>query len=231
MSIVSGISTAPGISPLLNAPRETQQILRLDASAATSQTADSSKVVDLSTRARPVTGVAREANSGQFQDIRTSTDDRYSRFVKAVQALRIDPTDEILDDRRVAELIEAAEGFFLVDDGVPREVQPLPPDASIRIEPIQPDPEPELWEQAVEDSGDKAEESDELALESQRSQNDAQPTRAETTEEAAEQSAEASEQTREDAQAREAEERKTEQRKQREPGLSDQPPEDPEPAD
>ncbi|MEM7059718.1 MAG: hypothetical protein AAF557_19200 [Pseudomonadota bacterium] len=143
MSIVSGISTAPGLAPLLNAPRETQQNTRLEGSAVATRVGGvrTEQVLDVPDPVRPVTGVEREANAGQFQDIRASTDSRYSRFVKAVQALRIDPADEILDDRRVAELIAAAEDFFLVDDGIPREVQPLPPDASIKIEPLELEPE------------------------------------------------------------------------------------------
>lgn len=138
MSILSGISTASGIAPLLNAPRETNQATSSGAQASTAiagQAVNNQPSVGTPETERPVPRLAGDAKTNQFPDIRASNDIRYARFVEAVQALRRDPEEPVLNDRRVAELIAAAEDFFLVDDGIPREVQPLPPDASVLIKP------------------------------------------------------------------------------------------------
>lgn len=151
MSIVSGITTAPGVAPLLNAPRETQQSAPVGRTEQTTRATLSTTGHMAALDERPVIGVSTDADAGQTQDIRASSDERYSRFVKAVQALRTDPVDKILDDRRVAELISAAEDFFLVDDGIPQEVQPLPPDASILVEPWAPPAEPDFPESVIQE--------------------------------------------------------------------------------
>ena len=134
MSIVSGVATAPGIAPLLNAPRETHQGLRVDPSTAPTRSEALQSTGRLT--ARPVVGVADGQGKDRPPEFRHSTDSRYERFVQAVQVLRMDFTEDVLDEDRVRRLLDSAEDFFLVDDGIPREVQPLPPDPESRVEPM-----------------------------------------------------------------------------------------------
>jgi len=231
MSIVSGISTAPGISPLLNAPRETQQTLRIDDTTDAGQLtrARPGQITGHPLADRPVSNVTREANAGQHTDIRQSSDSRYTRFVKAVQALRMDPTDAILDDKRVAELIDAAEGFFLVDDGVPREVQPLPPEALVKIEPPEPEPEPAFWEHQVEEARVEAEEAESNAApaaDSERLESEKTPKQA--AEEKPERPDSVTKMGHDDVRDREPEPRQAERREERPVEKPDARPKEPE---
>ena len=164
MSIVSGLATAPGIAPLLNAPRETQQDHRASPSSARADGIEANgSAKEANGIPRPVIAVESRPNASGVGGFAPSQDNRYVRFVEAVQALRLDPTLTPVDKRKVADLLNKATEYFLVNDGVPREVQPLPPDAQAKIEPmeeIMPNPE-ELREAAFEDTSDDAAASDE----------------------------------------------------------------------
>lgn len=139
MSIVTGIATASGISPLLNAPRETSPDQRPtplpQAEQANGAGRDPGRSVTNAATARPVIGVARGSATGETDDTRASSDSRYMRFVKALEIVRTDPTVTVLDNQRMAELAEEEEDFFLIGDGIPREVEPLLPERSFLIDP------------------------------------------------------------------------------------------------
>lgn len=128
MSIVSGLATAPGVSALLNAPRETNASLRslaadLAPKAAVKRADGDVKAVKRTESVRPVAGSAKtQASTASY--IRPSNDARYTKFVDAVTALRIDLSEVKLTKQRIAELRQAAKEVFNMDDGVPREVRP-----------------------------------------------------------------------------------------------------------
>ncbi|MEM1298991.1 MAG: hypothetical protein AAGH68_06885 [Pseudomonadota bacterium] len=128
MSIVSGLATAPGVSALLNAPRETNASLRAlavdTASKAAVKRADGAvKTVERTESARPVAASSKSQTSTPSYN-RPSNDARYTKFVDAVTALRIDLSEVKLTKQRIAELRQAAKEVFNMDDGVPREVRP-----------------------------------------------------------------------------------------------------------
>lgn len=131
MSIVTGIATASGISPLLNAPRDT--IADLRAARGDGQQATVARLAEDHPRVsakrkvvRPVLAPAK-ADTAQSVPARTpsnSGDNRYARFVQAVEALRLDyDAASELTAARIAELKAAAEEVFKMGDSVPREVR------------------------------------------------------------------------------------------------------------
>ena len=128
MSIVSGLATATGVSSLLNAPRDTNLTLRQQTgeaaplAAVRRAEAKDAQVEGRAVTVRPVqsAGVAEQAATPSKQ----SSDPRYSQFVDAVTALRIDFSEATLTRQRIAELRAAAKEVFKMDDGIPREVKP-----------------------------------------------------------------------------------------------------------
>ena len=140
MSILSGLATATGVAPLLNAPHETKQDIPTQVSSAR-QSADGSlhkgNDVDRHNTPRPIYSVEGRPNIQNTGGFAPSNDIRYVRFVEAVQALRMEPTLTPVDKRKVADLLNKATEYFQVNDGVPREVQPLPPKPEARVEPME----------------------------------------------------------------------------------------------
>lgn len=131
MSIVSGIATASGLSPLLNAPRDANVDLR--AARGDAQQVTVSRLAEDQQRPASVRKVARPVFSpSQSEGLQASvprrsaelTDNRYVRFVDAVEALRLDydAASELTADR-IADLKAAAEAVFKMGDSVPREVR------------------------------------------------------------------------------------------------------------
>lgn len=128
MSIVSGLATATGVSSLLNAPRDSNFNLRQQtgeaAPLAAVRRAESrdAQVEGRAATARPVlsAGLSEQVSVAGKQ----SRDPRYTQFVDAVTALRIDFSEATLTRQRIAELRAAAKEVFKMDDGIPREVKP-----------------------------------------------------------------------------------------------------------
>lgn len=124
MSIVSGIATASGVSSLLNASRDTNTVLRFAAGdpvpqAAVRRPEEDRRAVSNPQAVRPV--VAPNAAEGAQTPIRReSSDPRYTKFVDAVEALRVDLSETSLTRERIAELREAAKIVFRMD-GVPED--------------------------------------------------------------------------------------------------------------
>ena len=129
MSIVTGIATAPGISALLNAPRERNPAV----DAASGKQAARTSVDGASTQSsergasseRPVQGIERaalarfDAAQGQIKD------PRIARFVEAVQALRLtNESAAALAPGRLSDLRAAAKIVFKIENDIPREVRP-----------------------------------------------------------------------------------------------------------
>ncbi|MFK7945608.1 MAG: hypothetical protein AB8B85_22240 [Paracoccaceae bacterium] len=135
MSIVSGLATAPGISSLLNARREASSPMQVAASDLA--------IADLSNdggggrrssggaqTSRPVLA-SDDAEAIQTPIRRESADPRYTQFIDAVTALRVDLSEEALTRERVAELAAAAKAVFDMD-GVPTDRRPSPGEAVAR---------------------------------------------------------------------------------------------------
>lgn len=127
MSIVSGIATAPGVSSLLNAPRDVNADLR--ASAQEQQQVAEIKRADAARRVPENRGADRpllrdlDAESGQRAPARSSNgDSRYERFVQAVQALRGDFETLRIPDSKIAIMKASADEVFMLGDGVPGDV-------------------------------------------------------------------------------------------------------------
>lgn len=133
MSVVSGLATASGISPLLNAPRDANTNLR-NAAGDTTATAVARKVDDTPNASRKraivraVEGPGRTEQGVRSEVERPSSDLRFSKFVKALQALRRDYAPQDLSSARVAEIKAAALEIFK-SDGLPAEVRPPAPNA------------------------------------------------------------------------------------------------------
>lgn len=126
MTIVSGLATATGVSPLLNAPRELDPGARSlpvrDAQSVTQ--VNLSRIASATQTLRPVLGSAGADSPDTPVNFRPSRDSRYVLFIKAVQALRIDPDQGGLSRAQLADLMQAARDVFMLDDGVPRQVRP-----------------------------------------------------------------------------------------------------------
>ena len=130
MNIVSGIATAPGISALLNAPRE-----RVTASRTSTGTNDQTgRAAEAPSRRERPSGVpaenrveraAKTAAMPALRGVISSGDPRMVRFVEAVQALRLDAdTASTLPPDRLSRLRDAAKLVFKVARDIPREVRP-----------------------------------------------------------------------------------------------------------
>ena len=129
MSIISGIATAPGISALLNAPRERN--VSLEATSTESRSRGNSEGETQTARVlgtRPgqaVTGVDRAAIAQASLSRETTNDPRLARFVDAVQALRLNAdTASDLTPGRISELRAAAKEVFEYTGEIPRDVRP-----------------------------------------------------------------------------------------------------------
>ena len=60
-----------------------------------------------------------------------SDDSRYVRFVEAVQALRIDLDMTTLTQSQIDRIMESAQRIFMLDDGVPKPVEPPRHEATV----------------------------------------------------------------------------------------------------
>ena len=126
MTIVSGIATATGVSPLLNAPREADPVAKpaADRNAQSVASPNLSRIASATQTTRPVLGVSDPGTSDAPVNFKPSRDSRYVLFAKAVRALRLDPETTRLSKAQLTELMAAARDVFMLDDGVPREVRP-----------------------------------------------------------------------------------------------------------
>ena len=126
MSTVSGLATASGVSPYLNAPREATPQFRLSradlAFTPVAAQATASAPAGGAQSARPVAAPDASEQS-LLQSRRESGDARYTQFVDAVTALRVDISEANLTKQRVAELRAAAKAVFRMD-GVPEDRRP-----------------------------------------------------------------------------------------------------------
>lgn len=132
MSIVSGLATATGVSSLLNAPREGDSGIKPAADRNTQSVAsvNLSRVAASTQTARPVLGLSYPDGPDAPLNFRPSRDSRYVMFVKAVQALRMDPESEGMTRAQMSDLMAAARDIFMLDDGIPKQVRPIDvPDA------------------------------------------------------------------------------------------------------
>lgn len=129
MSIVSGLATAPGISALLNAPRDNNLLLRFatgdPAPQATVKRAEGDG--DVAGRAQSVRPVVAQSKAESLQTPvrRESNDPRYTKFLDAVEALRVDLSEANLTRERVSELRAAAKEVFQMEN-VPEDTRPEP---------------------------------------------------------------------------------------------------------
>ena len=129
MNIVSGIATASGVSSLLNAPRDSNATLRVvsgdPAPQAALRSAEGGAGAARRTETvRPVSEPAR-AEGAPASLRRESSDPRYTQFLDAVTALRVDLSEETLTRQRISELRSAAKEIFNLD-GVPADTAPDP---------------------------------------------------------------------------------------------------------
>ena len=132
MSIVSGLATASGVSPLLNAPRDTNR----DQSATTAGADLRAVGHDLQgagKRAgerfvpRPVLQALPTQAQGATAAREHADGSRYARFVDAVLALRLDHDLTYLPRHRAAAVMAAGREIFKMDDGLPKTVRPPEP--------------------------------------------------------------------------------------------------------
>ena len=126
MSVVSGLAVASGVSSLLNAPGRTSTDAasreRSDGTAAVRVDSSVERIVER------VAGVSKPSDQTQAPVSQTGLapgSSRYSQFVEAVQALRLDKSDAAeLTPGRVAELKAAAEEVFQMRADIPRDQCP-----------------------------------------------------------------------------------------------------------
>ncbi len=133
MSVLSGIATAPGLSALLNSPRDANTDLRratgdVATQVKVRQAGENPRVSGKRAIERAVAAFSKAEAAQRSAKERPAPDSRYAQFMKAVQALRLDYDLQTLTPDRVADLKAAAREIFMMDDGVPGEVRPAPAD-------------------------------------------------------------------------------------------------------
>ena len=129
MNIVSGVATAPGISSLLNAPRNASLEVTAQASdparkEAIKKLEQDSKVSGRQQAPRAAEGAGKTRGNRSSERV-VPGNSRYTKFVKAVMALRLDTeAANALTPERVEELRSAAREVFSVTDDIPRDLRP-----------------------------------------------------------------------------------------------------------
>ncbi|MEO1491553.1 MAG: hypothetical protein AAFV19_05295 [Pseudomonadota bacterium] len=127
MSVVSGLSTSNGVSTLLNARREVTTI---------SQAAPGEPARDEAARRaegvprgrgdrlvrRPVLEPAKGEETAETKEQRAGDGSRHTKFLLAVQALRLDQNEISGTSPKLNAMLKAAQEIFMVDDGIPRQV-------------------------------------------------------------------------------------------------------------
>lgn len=145
MSILSGLATAPGVSALLNAPRDSNAQLRASvgepATKADLKRPDAGSRVQSAETVRPVLQAARGETSAAVSKVVDSRDSRFRQFMKALEALRFGPGDSRADKSRRAELAAEAPMAFGLFDGRPTPVEPVagPEDGAADVAAEEPD--------------------------------------------------------------------------------------------
>ena len=134
MSILSGLATAPGTAPLLNAPRDANPDLRVDAAppGRAARATDEGRTATARDVPRPVVELMR-ARAAPALGRDPAAQNGYARFIDAVLALRLDSDLSPLPPGRMAAVREAGRSVFGLDDGTPGPVRPDPgalPDSS-----------------------------------------------------------------------------------------------------
>lgn len=131
MSVVSGIATASGVSSLLNAPGGNKADVAKRTGGAPETAATNALRIDhtITRIVERLTGVDNQPTSGDPNAAQANVipgSGRYSRFVEAVQALRLDEaTAAELTPERVAQLKAAAAEVFNMRSDIPRELRPV----------------------------------------------------------------------------------------------------------
>ncbi len=126
MSVVSGLAVTSGVSSLLNAPGKTSTDAasreRSDGAAAVRVDSSVERIVE---RVADVSKPPDQTLASVSQAGLAPGSSRYSQFVEAVQALRLDKSDAAeLTPGRVAELKAAAEEVFQMRADIPRDQRP-----------------------------------------------------------------------------------------------------------